>query len=450
MKKALLFWICLTGIFFMAMLHTACVEKRPVAESDRVAAKIDSCAGCHTSYQTLQELADPDTDPPAEGCGGAAPHIEPFDRVFLGGPGFERFKNTIHGQIGCTSCHGGIDNTADKQEAHSANFIKSPSSTPEAACGDCHYDIVANVEGSLHQQGWGQKRSVALRLGYDSFDQLPDRIHEGYEQNCATCHADCGSCHVTRPPAAGGGLARGHDFQRTPDTRDVCVSCHSSRGGHAYFGLGAGTSPDVHLTKAGFACTDCHGQKNVHGDGNIYATRFESPLNPSCNDCHPGMEGGNAYHQAHVGDLDCYVCHSQDYNNCGSCHVGGEGARIPFHLSFKIGMNPIPENKPYRMALLRRTLAAPDTWSNYGVDKAENFDAKTTYNYTTPHNIQKWTSRTQVDAGDTCYANCHIRPDAPENHNRELYLFEKDLKEEWEKTANKHIVVDGRLPEGWE
>ena len=449
MRKVLLLCVCAAGFLFIVMTHSGCVEKRPV-QLEKEMNGIDSCLGCHTNYAALQELADPDTDPPAEGCGGAAPFIEPYDRVFMSGPGFDRFKNSVHGQIGCTACHGGIDSTSDKTKAHSGDFVRSPSSDPLTACGDCHYDIAENFEESIHRQGWGQKNSVAVRLGYDSYAQLPDSIHEGYEQNCATCHANCGSCHVTRPSAGGGGLYKGHDFQRTPDMRDNCVSCHSSRGGHAYFGLGAGTNPDVHLTRAGFTCTDCHSQKNVHGDGSVFANRFESTLNPSCSDCHVDYDDGNVYHEAHRGDFNCHICHSQDYNNCGSCHVGGEGARIPSHLNYKIGMNPIPENRPYRMALLRRTPAAPDSWSEYGVPEAGNFNAKTTFNYTTPHNIQKWTPRTQVNQGDTCYANCHVRPDEPQNHNRELYLFESDLEKEWEVSANKDIVVDGRLPGGWE
>ncbi|MFO7817020.1 MAG: hypothetical protein R6V39_05000 [Desulfovibrionales bacterium] len=449
MKKVLPYCMAFAGLLIMGAMHSGCMEGKSVKPSGSEVAKADSCLGCHTNYALLQEKADPVQEPPAEGCGGAAPFIEPYDRVYLGGPGFERFRDSTHGQIGCTACHGGIDNTSNKEQAHSGDFVRSPSSSPEAACADCHYDIVQNVDGSLHQQGWGQKNSVVMRMGKQSFEQLPEGIHQGYEQNCATCHASCGDCHVTRPEIGGGGLYKGHDFQRTPDMRDNCVACHSSRGGHAYFGLGAGTRPDIHLTQAGFECVDCHDQKNVHGDGNVYATRYESPLNPSCQDCHPGLEQANAYHEAHVGDLDCQICHSQVYNNCGSCHVGGEGARIASYLDFKIGINPIPDEKPYRMALLRRTLAAPDSWSEYGVKKMSDFDAKTTFNYTTPHNIQRWTARTQVDNGDTCFANCHVRPDETENHNRDLYLFEKDLVRDWEKAANQEIVVDGRLPESW-
>ncbi len=451
-----------SSLLLIALVTTAltvigimgCVETRPPAAPEPVREPVkvaaSSCLECHTNYETLKAIADPDTDPPAEGCGGTAPFIEPFDRVYMGGPGFERFKDSEHGRIACTECHGGVDNTSDKKTAHSGDFVKNPSLNPEAACGDCHADVVSKTSGSLHEQGWGQKNSVAMRMGYSSFDELPENIHEGYDRNCATCHATCGSCHVNRPKTGGGGLYKGHEFQRIPDMRDNCVACHTSRGGHAYFGLGRGTKPDVHLTQAGFGCLDCHDINQMHGDGNVYENRYKSPSSITCRDCHDYIDEANIYHDEHMGDFDCHVCHSQEYNNCGSCHVGGEGARIPSHLDYKIAINPIPEDKPYRLALLRRTPAAPDNWSHYGVSRLSEFNAKTTFNYTTPHNIQRWTARTTVEEGGTCSDNCHIRPGAAGKTNRELYLFESDLKRDWEKSANRNIVVDGRLPKGWE
>lgn len=426
-----------------------CVETRQPAKPEPARVAVASCLDCHTNYETLKAIADPDTDPPVEGCGGAAPYIEPFDRVYMGGPGFEQFKNSEHGQLGCTECHGGVDNTSDKKTAHSGDFVKSPSLNAEAACGDCHGEIVSTAAGSLHQQGWGQKNAVAERLGYPSYDELPETIHAGYEKNCATCHATCGSCHVNHPVAGGGGLYKGHNFQRTPDMRDNCVACHASRGGHAYFGLGRGAQPDVHLTKGGLTCLDCHDDHQMHGDGNIYESRYKSASAISCNDCHDDTASSNIYHEEHINDLDCHVCHSQNYNNCGSCHVGGQGARIPSHLDYKIGINPIPEDKPFRLALLRRTPAAPDNWSEYGVAESAAFDVRPTFNYTTPHNILRWTTRTEVEDGGSCSTNCHIEPGESGYKNRELYLFESDLKEDWEKAANRHIVVDGRLPENW-
>ncbi len=440
--------------FFLASIillwQIGSVETKESSSKNPVDSSSDSsCVACHTDYDALEALASPDTEKPMEGCGGAAPYIAPHDRVFLGGPGYEAFKNSTHGMLQCFDCHGGVEDTMDKNSAHSGDFIKNPSRNAEAICLDCHGEIVEGAAGSLHEQGWGQKRSVVMRMGVASFDQLPETIQTGYNQNCATCHAACGDCHVKRPKAAGGGLYKGHQFSPTPDMRDNCVACHSSRGGHAYFGLGSGTKPDVHLMQAGYTCLDCHDDSQIHGDGRIYENRYKSPLSPRCQDCHDDTAESNDYHKEHFETFDCHLCHSQDYNNCGSCHIGGTGARIPSYLGFKIGLNPIPEDKPYRFALLRRTLAAPDNWVEYGVEQMPAFDSKTTYNYTTPHNTLRWTSRTKVELGESCFDSCHVTPTASGAKNRELFLFSSDLKESWEKSANKHIVVDGKLPADW-
>ena len=54
----------------------------------------NSCEGCHTDYDLLKQVHTP--DPPSTGgggCGGEAPHYEPYDRVVLRGDGYQDFKN---------------------------------------------------------------------------------------------------------------------------------------------------------------------------------------------------------------------------------------------------------------------------------------------------------------------------------------------------------------------
>jgi len=230
---------------------------------------------------------------------------------------------------------------------------------------------------------------------------------------------------------------------------NVCVTCHVSRGGHAYLGVASGTKPDVHLTKAGYKCIDCHSSIELHGDGNPVDQRYAYKKLPKCTTCHPSIAGSNIYHTAHYEDFNCQVCHSQNYNNCGSCHIHGQGARVPSYISFKIARNPIPEIKTnYEFSLVRRTLAAPDNWEKYDVADYANFDAFPTYNYTSPHNIMKWTSRTEVAEGFSCSSSCHIRNEGGVLVNKNLYLFREDLLE-WEKGATGSITVDGHLPASW-
>jgi len=443
MKIIHLLFVCLIAIFVFAT--SSC--KEPLNPSDNVA----SCEGCHTNYAHLQKVFSPDTSAPAGGCGGEAPHYEPYDRVYMGGAGYESYKKSTHYMLGCTSCHNGNNETDDKKIAHSGDFISHPSTAAEQKCASCHQEIVSGFKTRLHN-GTGQKRKVCMRSGLngaEDFDKLPAHQIEGYNTNCATCHGTCGNCHIVRPPAGGGGLANGHGFAKYPDMIGVCVTCHSSRGGHAYLGVASGTQPDVHLKKAGFKCMTCHTGGEIHGDGKAVDQRYAYDKLPLCETCHPALDTKNKYHSAHYETFNCQVCHSQDYNNCGSCHIHGEGARVKSYQGFKIAMNPIPSIKTkYKFSLVRRTLAAPDNWEKYGVGEYASFDALPTYNYTTPHNILRWTSRTTVDAGKACFSSCHIRQDGAEIKNKELYLFQSDLLD-WEKKASEPITVDNKLPSSW-
>lgn len=434
----------------LVFIHFGCSKQDNPAEEEEENL-VASCEGCHTDYAHLQKVFSPDTEAPAGGCGGDAPHFEPYDRVFMGGDGFEEYKKSGHYEIGCTGCHNGKDDTDNKDLAHSGDFLKHPSASYETKCSSCHSSITSNFATSIHN-GTGQMRKVTLRSGLagaHEFDQLPESHREGYSKNCATCHGTCGNCHVVRPLAGGGGLANGHSFTKTPDMVNICVTCHVSRGGHAYLGVGSGTVPDVHFTSKDFECLDCHTGAELHGDGNPVDQRYAYSKLPQCTQCHSGASTSNKYHTMHAGDFNCQVCHSQNYNNCGSCHIHGEGARVPSYMGYKIAMNPIPDVKTdFDFALVRRTLAAPDNWKEYGVPEYSSFDVLPTYNFTTPHNILRWTKRTTVESGKSCSYNCHIRSEDGNLVNKELYLFESDLLD-WELNATKGITVDGKLPAKW-
>jgi hypothetical protein len=413
--------------------------------------KVDSCEGCHTNYAHLQEVYSPDTAAGASGCGGDAPVYMPYDRVFMGGAGYLAYQESGHYALGCTGCHNGKDNTDDKDKAHDGDFISHPSSAYDTKCAACHKTITDNFKASIHN-GFGQKRKVTMRSGLsgpDDFDKLPAHQIEGYTNNCATCHGTCGNCHVVRPALGGGGLANGHAFTKKPDMVSTCVTCHSSRGGHAYLGVASGTQPDVHLKKAGFKCMDCHSGSELHGSGEKVVQRYAYKELPTCDKCHQGKQNSNMHHTVHYDDFNCQVCHSQNYNNCGSCHVHGEGARIPSYMDYKIALNPIPDIKTgFKFSLVRRTLAAPDNWEKYGVSQYASFDVFPTYNYTTPHNILRWTERTQVAEGAACSANCHIRNEGGTLVNKKNFLFKENLLD-WEKGATSRIAVDDQLPASW-
>lgn len=454
MKRQCYFTLLLISVLFIYSCEN---NDKPTNTTN---SNVNSCEGCHTNYDNLKKVYTPDSIAPAGGCSGEAVVIEPYDRVFMGGNGYKEFKNSTHYKQSCVSCHNGVDGTDNKQTAHSGNFYARPSQHASEKCATCHADEVTRAANSIHN-GWGQKRKVCIRTGVStesdfspsSFDKLSDTQKKGYERNCAICHASCGECHVNKPHEAGGGLMNGHKFTAKPDMVETCVKCHTSRGGHAYLGVAPGTQPDVHLTKNNFKCTSCHTKNELHGGSTMVSQRYAYSELPKCINCHTNIAKSNPYHINHAGTsnkLDCQVCHSQDYNNCASCHIGGLGARVPSYQGFKIAMNPIPNVKVgYKFALVRRTLMAPDSWKEYGIPTLTNFNAFPIYNYTTPHNILKWTKRTQVAQGQGCYANCHIRLEGTTYINKEYYLFQSDLLESWEKASTNAIAVDGKLPSSW-
>lgn len=459
MKKLLL----LLTIPLFTLLIGCSDDKDEIQPTDPTNKSVASCEGCHTNYVHLKEVYTP--DPPHSGgggCGGDTPVIEPYDRVFMGGTGYEDFKNDVHGKIPCTACHNGVDKTADKDVAHSGDFMKKPTSDAINKCGSCHADIASKSVNNIHQ-GWGQKSMVCLRAGVgnvpNGFEALSQAMKDGYNVNCGKCHATCGDCHVNRPVAGGGGLYKSHSFFKTPNMVDHCTTCHVSRGGHAYFGVGAGTVPDVHLTQAGFSCMNCHQKHEIHGNGTLYDQRYKYPELPKCTNCHSNISNSNPFHTKHINTFSCNTCHSQDYNNCGSCHIGSEeGARIHSYQGYKIGMNPIKDTKSqFEFALLRQSLMAPDSWQDYGIPNLVNFDVRPTYKYTTPHNIIKITTRTGYKDTNgnwvtytNCTQGCHISKNSDGTfNNKELYLFDSDCLP-WEKPANTGIVVDGKLPASWQ
>lgn len=430
------------------LLFSACDEEDDATPDPlQPTADVTTCVGCHGDEATLKEVADP--NPPIEpghgGCGGDLPEMEAWLKVYVGGSHGEKFFNSAHGKLACRSCHGGVEPAQDKYAAHTGDFTGRPSLEADKYCGSCHPSIASRDKNSLHTQGFGQKAMVAKRSGFPSYENYPEELKKGYDKNCAKCHASCGECHVMRPRQAGGGFLAAHNFQKTPDMRLNCTACHSARVAHAYFGESPGTRPDVHYMKLpGGSCMNCHNTDEMHGTGTTYTQRYSVPNQPKCEDCHGEKKAANNYHSMHWDNISCQTCHSQDYQHCGSCHVD-TGTRNGPYMAFKIGKNPLPGVKRFKYVTLRNAPAAPDTWSNYGVPSLANFASEPTFRHATPHNIKRWTPRTEVAQGESCSSACHIKDGA----NKEWYLFRDDLGEQWEKDANEVVVVDDIIPESW-
>jgi len=125
----------------------------------------------------------------------------------------------------------------------------------------------------------------------------------------------------------------------------------------------------------------------------------------------------------------------------------GEGLAEPSYLSFKIGKNPNPDVRPYEYVTLRHIPIAPDTYRGWGVTDLDNFSAVSTWKYSAPHNVQRWTSRTEVPEGGTCSTACHQTEDGVDGFF--LRQADLDVMSPVEAEANRDLIVPDGSPSTW-
>ena len=89
--------------------------------------------------------------------------LEPWERVLVNG---DEFIVTVHGQKECTDCHGGVQDP-DKDVAHEG-IVRSPSEDAGTFCGDCHPQVVAMGENSLHNNLAGYWNAIDARRSPNS------------------------------------------------------------------------------------------------------------------------------------------------------------------------------------------------------------------------------------------------------------------------------------------
>ncbi len=367
--------------------------------------------------------------------------MEAEDKVLVA----KEFLNTVHGQQGCTSCHGGVEPAASRKEAHQG-MVAEPSAQKDSKCATCHADAAGTFEMTLHKTSRGivdlDTGVLAARINPEKADLLQKAV----DNHCASCHIDqCGDCHVSRPQWSGGGLIQGHVFQETPNPILNCTACHGSRVQKEMLGQGPSDfepklKPSVHWVPAGMQCVECHTKEWIHGPSTEAAVRYEVKEAPRCEDCHvDDTFYDNAYHKQHAEAdpgktlLQCQVCHSQPYNNCYGCHVGKDDKGLAYfktdksEFDFKIGRNPLKsQDRPYDYVVVRHVPVARDTFAFYGEDLLSNFDASPTWKYATPHNIVK-----VAPQAESC-GSCH--------GNEAIFLLEENVAED-EREANREVIV---------
>jgi hypothetical protein len=370
------------------------------------------------------------------------PPLEAWEKVYVK----EAFLNTTHGQLSCISCHGGNEKATSKEDAH-VEIVANPSEYDDTYCSGCHAGTVSMFANSLHRTQEGYYSLFEERAGYDLRDH--DDLQGEFGKECGKCHTTCGQCHVSRPASVKGGFIDGHMFKKTPSMTNNCTACHGSRIGNEFLGENEGYRSDVHWQPNAKRCVFCHNANQMHGGAGHLTKRYDENNSASvkCENCHQDVKSANAYHVQHwelpesntnISHLQCQVCHSQDYKNCNACHTGGDGITGSSYMTYKIGRNTLQSsNRPYDYTVVRHIPISQDTYASWGVAELGNFDNIPTWKMATPHNIQRWTARTDTTGGVTrCSEKCHDRGASTLG----TYLRESDL-EDYEIQANQSVII---------
>jgi hypothetical protein len=246
--------------------------------------------------------------------------------------------------FGCYTCHLGNPFSLEKKRAH-FTLIRNPGDLHmvDKTCGKtgCHSEIASRVKNSLMatnrgilktlQNSWLGIRGATTEVKDLMKENPPQNMAiDHYRKLCGGCHlwkargdrtgevgrrgGGCSDCHVVDAPQ-GKPLTTAewdHPKMTTRIPSENCVKCHnrSARIGLSYFGryesAGYGTpyegrelngrrlsgnrfylhlNADVHLSKAGMECIDCHTGTGLMGDGKSY-DRMEDQVDVTCGSCH--------------------------------------------------------------------------------------------------------------------------------------------------------------------
>ena len=228
----------------------------------------------------------------------------------------------------CTTCHGGnLNGTGEVVGCRECHFTPEGSKIPVNAewlhgmdrhhefeadmvvCNTCHAherDFGAAPEACHDCHGVGTDHVLGRAL---LDPNSPDFHGTGVLDTCSSCHdvsVKCWQCHF------------GSSGSRVPPGSSWT---HGNNSAHADYVASQAT------------CNQCHDLNRTYGNGPA-----------SCHDCHLHATGeayldktGAAFHGDQAQD-GCSDCHDM-VADCGSCHFGSSGSRVPPGSSWTHGNN---------------------------------------------------------------------------------------------------------------
>lgn len=186
-------------------------------------------------------------------------------------------------------------------------FLSPAGFTQEVSQADCFYLKSLHYTASGMAYWYSRERGGLEILTGVPYDQL----------GCKNCHAPgCDRCH--RAESDAGGCRTAYYSTDKAANQAQCLTCHGREKAMIRVDHKAGQA-DVHVA-AKMICTDCHSQREMHGDGIAYLSlKQPEAMDTACENCHDDITPSEA-HTVHDDRLDCKACHIRHVVSCTNCH----------------------------------------------------------------------------------------------------------------------------------
>ena len=274
------------GLFLEPALQSITPEMEPTPQPGSFPARLpyaaplsEGCVECHTSESALQD------------AGAGEPMLQ---KVLLAADS----PMTLHGRLGCVTCHDGIGTTQNIDAAHE-NLVVDPTRPDDAStyCVPCHHELPSDYP----------EHNVRTPHG---------DILAGISAGTDVC--SCSNCH--------GSVAHGVDpvssHETLADAMDNCVDCHEAENvpPAALSCSGCHVGPHSERTD----CETCHASTDIWSKVELVSHPMElngDHATLECYECHIQPDFGN------IAGYACADCHTRPHDfggdECAQCHVDG-------------------------------------------------------------------------------------------------------------------------------
>jgi formate dehydrogenase gamma subunit len=291
---------------------TNAAGKSIFVDSAKFKGSIHGGLGCQSCHTDIQEYPHPKkiTLPQCSNC-----HTDEAAKV----------AKSIHGQMfpgtqACLNCHGNGN----------VHEVKKAAPTAGNECAACHGDIIKDYQASVHFEArkHGDPASPLCLTCHGSAHTLTQRSDPASPVAKKNLADTCGSCHANpqflakhqidfaKPVEAYRLSVHGKAVAAGNENAPSCSDCH---GNHAVF-RGRDQRSKINHWNVPATCGTCHKdiqnvyQESVHGSAVARGVRNS----PVCTDCHgehnilAPKETGSLVNAARVSTVTCGHCHSDE------------------------------------------------------------------------------------------------------------------------------------------